>query len=82
VRVDPNVSAEDLDLVPTETLWDALERRTDAAVLVVQRRSNQQARGGEADERELSFHGGLATAIGLVEIAKDLLIHRWRNPDA
>lgn len=80
--VDPSVTPEDLDIVPTQTLWRAIERRTSAALLVIERRSNRSPRGTERDEREVSFHGGLSTALGLAEIARDCLLVRWRRPDA
>jgi hypothetical protein len=52
----------DLSLVPTDDLWAEVERRYDAAVLIV-----QQDRGGH-DFRSFRFSGGLATCIGLLEL--------------
>ena len=60
----------DLDLTSTEDLIGALNRRSDAAIVVVQRSVN----GRDADDRVFSYSGGLANALGMCAMLRHQLL--------
>lgn len=70
------MTPSELDMVPTSDLWDAIKRRTTAALLVVQRDINGQP---GFEEREVLYSGGLANAMGLADIADKHLDCVWHD---
>lgn len=70
------LDADDLDLVSTEDLMDAIERRVQSYVLVVDKKMD-----AKDSEQEIYYSGGYIAAIGLCEYAKSrLLLNHVRTP--
>ena len=65
----------DLDLVPTEDLVGALNRRSEAAIVSIQRSVN----GRDEHDRVFSYHGGLSNAIGLCEMMRHQLLSEFES---
>jgi hypothetical protein len=63
------MTPDELDLIETEELLRALARRFDAYLFVLMKQ-----RSDSAEERGLYYAGGLITAVGMTEWAKNCLL--------
>lgn len=66
---------DDLDLVDTLELIAALQRRSDASLVIVQREVN----GQDKEDRVFSYSGGLSCALGLARMCEIVLADEFVN---